>query len=368
VSMVGCGSFGSGEGPVRDRRVEYKKARVTPRLEIPPDLSSSAIEDTMYGPEPEPGSMPTLSAYTDTRRQTARPARSSQVLPEPDTIRIERDGDNRWMIVQADLDSTWEQVRSFWLDNGLILTREDPRVGIMETDWLENRADIKEDFLRNFLKKTLLDNIYSTPTRDKFRVRLERGIEPGSTEIYLTHYGMVETDQQIGGQDTAVIWEPRPSDPELEAEMLNRLMVYMGVEERKARRMLAQREARTPRARLIKDGSGTATLQLDEDFPQAWRLTGIALDRIGFAVEDQDRADGTYYVRYSDPFKSAQPKGFFSKLAFWKSDDKPAANRYLIRLEGEGAMTRVVVLDIERRPDRSTTAVRILTLLEEQLQ
>ena len=163
-----------------------------------------------------------------------------------------------------------------------LIKREDPRIGILETDWAENRADIPMDPVRKVLSKAL-DSLYSSPTRDMFRVRLEAGAEPGTTELFLTHRGMQEVFD-----DKTTVWQPRPADPELESEMLNRLMVYMGVQEQQAKQALQSAEAPAARAQFGMRATPMARrlLNVEEDVSRAWRRAGLALDRVGFSVED----------------------------------------------------------------------------------
>lgn len=356
-----CSAF---EKLVPDRRVEYKQSRPAPSLEVPPDLSSPEADEgmAMPGAAPEGAAGATFSEYASERR-TPQAAQSVAVLPQFDDMRVERDGDKRWLVVQGEPSQVWPRVREFWLQNGFLISMEDPRIGVMETDWAENRADIPQGMIRSVLGK-VLDSLYSASTRDKYRVRLELGSTPGTTEIYLTHRGVEEVVQ---GDST--VWQTRPSDPEFEVEMLKRLMVSLGAEEEKAQTLVAEaRGERAPRAHLTKDSDGGAALTVNEDFYRAWRRTGVALDRIGFTVEDRDRSQGVYYVRYNDPLKDEGKKGWLSTLAFWSKDDAPATNEYRISLIEGGGTTRVVVLDKDGKREQSPTATRILTLLQEQLQ
>jgi outer membrane protein assembly factor BamC len=362
-----------------EKRVEYKKSTSLPPLEVPPDLTSSTVDDTLAVPDITPGGTAIYSVYSG-ERSDPQAAQRENVLPGQDNMRVERDGNKRWLVLQGEPDQWWSKVREFWLQNGYLIKQEDPRIGIMETDWLENRADIPKDPIRSVLSK-VFDNLYSAATRDKFRVRLERGQEPGVTELFLSHSGVEEVVQ---GEST--LWQPRPSDPELEAEMLNRLIVFFGVDEKKAKTLLA-REASAPRATLIKDGNGGITLTLQEDFSRAWRRTGLALDRIGFTVEDRDRSRGLYFVRYADPLKDQEKKeGFMSRMKFWDKDDKkPPTEQYLVSVASESDNTRdaqggagvaggrtpgatIAVVNQDGARDDSETASRILTLLYEQLK
>jgi outer membrane protein assembly factor BamC len=219
--------------------------------------------------------------------------------------------------------------------------------------------------------RSVFDGLYSAGTRDQFRVRIERGQRPGTTELYLTHFGMEqEIKKGPTGTSEQEVWINRPNDPELEAEMLRRIVAFFGASDRKAQKELAQKSGpQAPRAQLVQ-GDGRAQLRIDQDFARAWRSVGLTLDRVGFAVEDRDRSRGIYYVRYSDPNAGQPEKGWLSKLAFWSSDTKiERGNRYQVRLAeaGEG-LTTVEVLNDKGVADASETAVRILTLIREQLR
>jgi outer membrane protein assembly factor BamC len=288
------------------------------------------------------------------------------VLPTVEGMRVVRDGNERWLVVQGPPAAHWERARAFWLENGFTLKIDNPTAGILETDWAENRADIPSGIIRGFFGK-ILDSAYSTATRDRFRTRLERGPDD-TTEIYISHRGAEEVVQ--GGVQETTVWQPRPTDTELEAEMLNRLMVFLGAKKEQADRLMAASGAQPARARLERDGSGGVALRVDGDFAQVWRRTGLALDRVGFTVEDRDRARGAYFVRYIDPEAEVGKKeGFFSKLKFWGEGEKPEKTEYVVAVSGQGSVSRVVVLDrAAGARDNSETAVRILALLQEELR
>jgi outer membrane protein assembly factor BamC len=352
--LNGCGTA---DKIAPGRKIDYKKSDTTEELEVPPDLSSSTINEA-------PAMVESISSsrYQDTDSTAGQTA----VLPATGAsgMRVERDGDQQWLVILATPSEVWPRVREFWMQEGFLLKLEDPRVGIIETGWAENRADIPQGLIRDTLGK-VLDVAYSAATRDQYRVRLEAGADSGTTELFLTHRGVEEV---VTGPatDTSTVWKPRPTDPELEAEMLKRLMVFLGVEQQKAQNMLATRAPRQVRAELVANDTG-AMLIVREGFSRAWRRAGIALDRVGFAVEDRNRAEGIYYVRYSDPLASQNDEGLLSGLAFW-SKDKAVAKQYQIELLARGPETHVVVNDADGNRETSSTGKRILTLLEEQLR
>ncbi len=359
-----------------DRRPDYRQSKVASKLEVPPDLTSSTIDDTLVVPEINPTSSASLSAYASERggKQQQQTKKAESVLPQQSGITMEQDGNQRWLAVAAPPDQVWPKVREFWTSNGFALKRDDPTIGIMETDWVENRADIPQDGVRALLKK-YLDVLYSAPTRDKFRTRLERTADGKATEVYLSHSGVEEV--AAGGASASAtntyIWQRRPPNPELEAEMLNRLTVYLGASEKRAEVQQAKAGTTTgPRVRLVEQG-GESQLLINEDYSRSWRLVGLALDSSNYAVEEQNRGQGLYVVEYRDPEKENQKpgeEGFFSKLAFWrgKSDAPAQGTRYRLRLAGQSGQTVVVVRSASDQPDSSSGARQVLETLQKVIK
>jgi outer membrane protein assembly factor BamC len=265
------------------KRIEYKTAgsgSAVPTLEVPPDLTSPTRDDRYAVPDIGGKGTATFSAYTAERSPQARAQQNSEVLPEVEQARIERAGNQRWLVATGSPDKLWGPVKEFWQETGFLIKLELPDAGVMETDWAENRAKIQQDFIRNLLGK-VIDSVYSTAERDKFRTRLERGSTPGTTDIFISHRGMYEIYVSEGKDQTK--WQPRPADPELEAEMLRRLMIRLGSEEKRANAALqAVQEKPVERARLSRGSDGAGTLEVEESFDRAWRRVGLALDRGGF--------------------------------------------------------------------------------------
>lgn len=365
--LAGC----SGNILPESKKIEYKSAGKLPPLEIPPDLTQQSRDERYVVPDvsSSKGSA-TYSAYSSERSGQARTTTAQDLLPQVDKMRIERSGTQRWLVVGGSPEKLWPGVKEFWQELGFLVNVEVPEAGIMETDWAENRAKIPQDIIRGTIGK-VFDSLYSTAERDKFRTRLEKGAEPGTVEIYISHRGMYEIYVSEGRNDTK--WQPRPADPELEAEMLRRLMVRLGVEESRAKTMVAA-EQRQDRAKMSRATDGAGALLLEEAFDRSWRRVGLALDRVGFTVEDRDRSQGLYFVRYVDPDvdgkKKDEDKGVLSKLMFWKGSaaDKPAQAQYRIQVKTVGEATTVQVLTREGGIDRSETSKRILGLLYEQLK
>lgn len=349
---------------------DYKSSRRLPPLEVPPELGSGSIGDEMAIPEAGGATWSEYGSGEGAGRSAATP-----VLPEFASARVQRSGSQRWLAVRAAPDALWPRVRDFWLQQGFVIEIENPGVGIMETDWAEERTDFTSGPIGRLLGE-LSSALGGSATRDKFRTRLERG-EAGSalTEVYVSHRGAEEVappstyQNMLSGAEARRVWQPRPSDPELEAEMLGRMLVFFGMQEQQAREVVAEPEERPERARILRDDRGAPVLLLDDDFSRAWRRTGLALDRIAFTVEDRDRARGLYFVRYVDPERDVgRQEGFFASLAFWRDDPAPEQSAYRIHLIEDEQATRVLVLDPGGERNLSKTADRILGLLHRQLR
>lgn len=370
LCLLACAALGACSGfEIGGKKIDYKSAGQTPPLEVPPDLTRPRTDDRFNVPDGNPTGTATFSDYSRERAGQAR-AGVPGVLPEIPDARVLRDGSQRWLVVKGAPQQVWLTVKDFWQEGGFIVNVEIPEAGIMETDWAEKRAKVDGGMIRNFLSR-VLDTVYSTSERDKYRTRLERGAQPGTTEIYISHRGMEEvyTERVSAGQaDTR--WQPRPPDPDLEAEMLRRLMVRFGVDDSRAKAQIAAPPAAL-RATLTRGDDGAGTLALNEQFDRAWRRVGLALDRVGFTVEDRDRSKGLYYVRYIDPQtdNKSDQGGFLSKLKFWGSDKPKPSEQFRIHVKDvEAAGSQVNVLNKDGTPGQSDTASRILTLLYEQLK
>lgn len=374
--LGGCGSATLQE-LIPDQTLAYKKGReASENLELPPNLRTGSFDDALDVP-PLDGEGATYSDFASGRTKRQVSATSGEVLPGVANVEMRRSGSERWLEVQATPQQVWPRIIAFWRQQGILLVEQDPAVGLMRTDWLENRAEIPQDFVTRQLRK-VVDGLYATSTRDQYRVQVEAGPRTGTTEIRLTHKGMEEKlVANTLGDSHRTVWEPSGTDPGREAEMLRRLMLFLGASDQQAKQALAGAPAgaSAPRAgsastaRVATEG-GSQVLLIGEEYRRGWRMVGSALDRAGFSVEDRDMTQGAYYVRYqdADARAGAQKRSLGSRLAFWRKDDIDRVKQYQIRVQGDASQTRVTVVDAAGKPDSSPAAGRILALLAEQMQ
>ena len=342
---------------LQEDKIDYKSARQGNTLDVPPDLTQLS-RDARYQ---VPGSVVTASGY-----QTAQPAvangASDTAVSKVGDVRIERAGNLRWLVIDRPADKVWAPVKDFWQENGFVLTLSQENLGVMETDWAENRAKLPQDVIRSTLGK-VFDSLYSTGERDKFRTRLERNAA-GGTEVYISHRGMIEVYTDARKDQT--VWQPRPADVELETEFLRRLMIKLGVDEAQAKAVVAA--APTQTTSRVTTVNNLPVLQLEDDFDRAWRRVGLSLDRTGFTVEDRDRTQGMYFVRYVPLATTDGTKpGFFGRL-FGSSEPQAKPAQYRIAVRSSGTTTTVSVLNAQGQPDGSADAQRIVQLLANDIK
>ncbi len=364
---------------LQSKKVDYKaQAETAQPLDVPPDLTPVQTDERFAIPERDKKGT-TYSQYSKEKGTTTVVAGAGGVLPTlGDGVRIEHDGAQRWLVVKASAEQVWPVLKDFWTSNGFVIKVDNPQIGLMETDWTENRASIPQDFVKRILS-SVVDNLFSSPLRDKYRTRVERGNVAGTTEIFITHRGMEEV---VSKDYTGTSWQTRPEDPELENEYLKKLALRFGTTEEQAATLVASTSgaqaagASAPQvnalASLTKQPDGDTVLSLNEPFDRAWRRVGLALDRSGFTVEDRDRAAGVYYVRYTDseaPLQAKKKESFFSSLQFWKSEDKSKDTQtYRITITSiTGKGSKVDVRDKGENMINPETANKMLTLIYDQL-
>ena len=349
-------ALASGCSVLQEDKIDYKSAQKGSTLDVPPDLTQ-LNRDVRYQ---VPGSVVTASGY-----QTGQPAAASGPTTATNAVgdvRIERSGSQRWLVVDRPADKLWTPIRDFWQENGFVLELDQEKLGIMETDWAENRAKLPQDIIRRTIGR-VFENLYSTGEQDKFRTRLERSGD-GKTEIFISHRGMIEV--YSSAQKDQTVWQPREADPELEAEFLSRLMIKLGVSEAQAQAAVAS--APVQAAARLTTVNGQPVIELGDGFDRAWRRVGLSLDRSGFTVEDRDRSQGIYFVRYVTPGKADETKpGFFSRL-FSSAKPEAAPARYRVLVRSQESRSSVSVLDARGQADTTGNAARIAQLLVDDLK
>lgn len=362
ASLAACSSLDS---MTTGDKVDYKtQAKQTTGLDVPPDLTQLPRDTRPAGGTVSAAQM---ASQPTTAQRSSGAVPNSVALAKAGDAEFQRLGNSRWVHSSLTPEELWPQLKAFWVERGLQVETEDPAVGVMETNWAENRAKLPQDFIRKSIG-TLLDSVYSTGERDKYRTRVERNPN-GGTDIYIAHRGMVEVYTNTQKDDTA--WQPRPSDPELESIMLSRLLLKLGGKEDAAQAVATAQPPSQPETRPGPVPRSLAdvpnSIALNEGFDRAWRRVGQSLDRHGFTIEDRDRKQGLFFLRYADPNQAGKEEpGFWSRL--FGSDKASTSVRYRVAVQSEGERSTVLILDDKGQQQTNEMAKRILQLLMEDLR
>lgn len=366
MALGGCSMLG-----ISSDKIDYASVEPQRPLDVPPDLSPLPANDRFAVPG-------VATASGTLQAQAARPAAggAQAVAPSGPNARIQHAGAQRWLAVDVPPEQAYQVVREFWPSVGLKLELEEPALGIVETVWAENRAKLPQDILRRTLGR-VFDSLYSTGEQDKYRTRIERSAQ-NTSEIYISHRGMVEVYTSQAQDQTR--WQPRPADPALESEMLQRLLLRFAPEAGKPGQETVAQPAAAGAApgapqlvRAVPGADGRLQrLEIAEPFDRAWRRVGLGLDRGGFTVEDRDRTNGIYFVRYLDPeyeAKQREQQGFLSRI--FSTDSPVPAQQFRIQIgstAADGATATVTVLTKDGKPETGATGDKILKQLAEQIR
>lgn len=350
ASLAACSSL-------EEDKINYKSASKASTLEVPPDLTQLR-KDSRYILDSN------SAAASGFQGASVKAADNGTASNSAGDARMERSGNQRYLVVNLPADKVWSVLQDFWKDNGFTLSTDQAELGIMETDWAENRAKLPQDFIRRTLGR-VLDSIYSTGERDRFRTRIERNAQ-GGVEIYISHRGMIENYK--GQYKDQTIWEPRPADPELEIEFMRRLMLKFGGATAPVTASAKATPAVTVAGAQVTKVNNQPVIDVNDDLDRTWRRLGVALDRTSFTVEDRDRSKGVYFVRYVPAGSVGKEPGFFAKLFSSTDSSAPALTRYRITLTTAGGVSRIAVQNAEGASDASENAEKILKLIAGELK
>jgi len=269
IILVACGG--------RSADLAYMDSGVLPDLEIPPDLTLVSGDSDFELPEIFSGD------GTNTGGKVP-------VLANVDSIRLMGHSDYYWLSIDEPVDNLYQLVKDFWASEGFTLAMDEPVIGIIKTDWVFNAEGTKDEEA-GFLAK-LFSGDQSSESQDQFKTRIAQDIGTDASQIYISHRGTEYN--HVGGanlkeNDELSYWGVRASEPELEVEMLSRLMLYLGLRQSDVDRQLGNIKLFAPRASIHVDTTGdkdeeeTFILVKDEK-TRTWNRTLHQLERLNFEV------------------------------------------------------------------------------------
>ncbi len=334
-------------------RINYKNSKTINSLEVPPDLSAPNY-DTSFA----------VSGSSVSAATMAKGAKATgpAILPTSGGVQLMRDGNVRWLQVKAPAEAIWPKLEEFWRTMGVGLKRNEPRVGIMETEWAENRAEIPLDSIRKTIGK-VFEGMYDAGSRDRFRIHLEK---PSAqvTNIFLSHE---RAEEQVTG--TGSKWQYQPAKPELEAELLNRLMVFLqGGDPNAATSTATDTNQTSVSVSMTQAERGQPALMVGGNANDTWVRTGVMLGRIGMSIEDQQRERGVYSVTYKGDSGAKSDQGLFKRLFKSDKDTLKVGSHYQVQIVDSGASSLITVGDADGSPVSPALAQLVLNRLKAEFE
>ena len=304
-----------------NRVVNYQADEKVDSLIIPPDLTAPSSQ----------------GAFTEVTEVSDKEI----VVKRVQNVEVMRDKYRRWLVVDLPPSEVWKLSKEFFRSYNFKINKENQKIGILETDYLEIETVVPEKSLgaiRTALAKALKTQ-YGLPIADKYRVRIESVEGQSKSEVYLT---LASIGEVVSGATR--VWQPRDKDVELETEMLLKLMVFLGNDRVEAISKIQSNTSSSNAAiEVIASESGYATLTFPYNKKQAWSYLGWALDELGVDVDDRDVIEGSFLI------KANPNKGFFSKIL--GSMDKDTTYQLIIKEVGASQST-VIFVDLSEENEQ----------------
>jgi len=305
------------------RVVNYQSDDSVDLLVIPPDLTKPSSQGLFV--------------------ENVGVADKSYVVTEVQNVEVRRDSHRRWLLIDMPSSEVWSLSKEFFRSFGFKIEKENQKIGILETDYLEIDTKVPDKSLgaiRAMLAKALKTQ-YGLPIADKYRIRIESLDDPNQTEVYLT---LTSIGEVVKGEQR--LWQPREKDVELETEMLLNLMVFLGSDRSEAiNKIQTSSDKIESPVLVIKSESGYATLVFPYNQKQAWSYLGWALDELDVDIEDRDIIDGSYYINV------VADKGFFSKLL---STVSLTQTYQLVVKQLDESRSQVIFVDLSEENEQDT--------------
>ncbi len=309
---------------------EYENAGSVRNLEIPPDLTRPRWDDRYTVPGEEPGG--------GRIRQGGTTAQGEMVAPTFEGVKVHRAGLLRWLEVNEPPEKLWPRLRAFFKEQGIELKQDDPVTGILRTDWVEERASLPGFGIQGAINRVAGIFIGEVGIRNRFRLRVERTSGGGSAVYISSQRAELIADPMEDDQQPQ--WGMVPPDPEAEAEFLTRLMVYLGYNEQAARKAVAEAKPLTGPGMRLEEAGGVPVLEIDAPLSEVWRPLGLALDRAGLYVEEQNPTQHVYYFVYTEA--PGRKRSLWERLTRPKHGLRPD-HQYALRVTPADDKVRITV-------------------------
>ena len=380
AQLTACSSDGD------EKRQAYLDADYYTRLELPPDLTHPDESRQLSLPEPTGkakasfkrdsanlGNLNTDKSDMKTAEMKAgetdnvsvqKISQQPLVLPSLINTRLRSEEGIFWLEVDENVDQLWSQLSAFWGHEGIKVVRNEPMLGVIETDWV-NKLQVEDSskglFARVF-QKAKADKL------DKFTMRVEP--DASKARVYMSHSGL---EMSVEGDD--VNWRSRCSEEELEREMLQRFALFFGLDEKRAEQAFENYRPYASRIKIPEDEAHVLYVTGTLNF--AWKRTLRGLDRLSMNVSEIDAVNSR--IKLGIQHLDVLPEGEQDEIAesswlmqWFTGDDKDSADdpdrQFNLRLSQQNGVVRVEILDLSDQPAEGVLAEQFRNKLAIELQ
>ena len=344
-----------------DRR--YLDATLTERLELPPDLVDTREESNFELPS-------TISGDGEIGRGQI------PVVAKVESLKLESSGDMYWLSVEQPVTDLYQMVKNFWAEQGYRLVVDEPVIGVMQTEWVYKEEGADQRSENWFLQ--LFDEAELSASQDQFRTRIERG-PGGDNRIYIAHRGteyQYVFDARDTGRNTGTSaptdnqWRFRQPEPELEIEMLSRLMLHLGLRQAEVDEQVASLKLYSPQAFMhLNSEENSPYLIIKSPYQIAWNRILHQLDRLNFEIAKKEyksglTEEGVIFVNTMVE-EDSEKGGFFS---FLSGSDTNKRQMVLVLSEESHELTRVDLENNAGDYDTSPEGAEFMTLLYQRIR
>ena len=364
VSAIVLAACGGGSADL-----EYLDSRAKPNLEIPPDLTLVKFDSGFE--------LPAIFSGDGTGSGNGIP-----ILVSVESIKLKGHSDFYWLSIDEPAENLYRLVKEFWASEGFTLAMDEPVIGIMKTNWIFNKEGVKD---KSFFAK-LFTGDETSQIQDQFKTRIARDGGTATSQIYISHRGTQKAPRLSSPQDNydqfnladyevGDEWNIRVSEPELEVEMLSRLMLYLGLRQLEVDQQLANIKLFAPRASIHTDYAKDETYILVKDeIRRTWNRTLHQLERLNFEVISADFGSGLTggligtkgeLLVETDIEVEVDKSGFFS---FSPDIEIVKKQIKLVFSEKTHEITRIEMESIQDETENIAEDVEFLTLLYQYMK
>ncbi|WP_227546080.1 outer membrane protein assembly factor BamC [Marinobacter fonticola] len=334
-------SLVSGCGLIQDRSDEYRNAPAGDPIKVPDWQSKARIQPVYAVRDADAGDAVAQGEFS----VPEPPDMTSEILDE--NYVVEELNGQVWLLVNEVPGRVWPMVSSYLTERGLGVARENPQIGLLQTD-IANYSQRARSLLA-------LSGEDASSDLTLVQSRIAPGVRRKTTEIQF------RIRKEPARPDAMLQWPSETTVMAQEKELLADLGNYLKErEDTKSYSRAALSIPSAPKVKLVSGQSDDPHIEMELSFDRAWSEVNRALSEADIPLVDIDRSAGQFYVDYRS--EEELESGWFD----WFADPPKPEYTYLVTIRQDGD---VVSLRTQVAPDYDgdNRSARLLSELFEYL-